>query len=324
MYRIYVLKDPRIEGVEAIRYVGATGMSLSGRFKFHLMDANRDHGTTPRWKWLRQLNEEGVIPEIEEVERLWSSNSREAADRENFWMDHYEARGCDLLNVNRGGGGLSRGDGRGGPSAWAICHFEKIPDKVIAEHEGVCVSTVANWRREQGFMSYSENKKLFSSLCPEVTLVATTWDEIVREKIQLEVREIPGCSIYKGWIDRLKESISQTRGVKLVQDEGLEEAIASYCRSRLRTLKTDMLLTGHDAIMELFELWSEIQDERKMCSEGITLDDLDMWIGKVVMHKRSINSDVFQYDHVMYVHDRYAERLREERRGYERDQQIVV
>lgn len=318
-YRIYVLRDPRVEGVRAVRYVGATQAYLSDRLKFHLMDANRDDETSLRCEWLRQMCEGNIGPEIVEVERLEGS-SCEAASRENFWIDYYEAQGCELLNVRRGGGGLSRSDGRGGPSAWAICKFEKIPDEAIAKHEGVHVNTVANWRRERGYMSYGEKKELFSSLCPEVTLVTSTWDEIVKERIQLEAREILGCSVYENWIERLEESISLTRDVKLLRDEGLEEAVASYCRSLLEMLKEDMLLTGYDAIMELFELWGKIQGEQKAHGDDVTLDDLDVWIGKVVMHKRSIGSDVFQYDHVMDVHNRYTERLREERRGYERDQ----
>ena len=315
-YRIYVLRDPRIEGIEAVRYVGATQMYLSGRLKFHLMDVNRDDETSPRGEWLRRLHEENVRPDIEEVEKL-GDNPREAASRENFWIDHYEAQGCKLLNVRRGGGGLSYNNkGSPSPSAWAICRLENIPDKAIAKHEGVHVSAVASWRRERSLMSYREHKDLFSSICSEVAMVASTWDDIVEERMQLETQEIPGCSVYQGWIDRLEESVKLTRDVKLLRDEGLEGSVAAYCRSLIRTLKSDMLLTGHDALMKLFRLWDEIQEQRRVCEDSITMDDLDVWVGQLVTSKRSVNPDNYEYELVIDMYGRYIARLREERKNY--------
>lgn len=234
-------------------------------------------------------------------------------------MGHFKALGCRLLNARRGGGGLSDNK-RGGPSAWAICKFEKMPDRCIAEHEGVSAATIGRWRKEYGhapYMSYSEHQELFSSLCPEVTAVASVWDDIVRERMQLEAYGVPGCSVYEDWISRLEEVIEPTRDVELLREEGLEEAITVYCRSLLRMLKSDVLLTGHESLLGLFRLRDRIEGERLSSEDKITIDDLDVWIGQLVMHKRSIVSDVFQYDHVIDVHDRYIAKLREERRVYE-------
>ena len=316
MYTIYALKDPR---TDAVRYVGATQLPLFVRLGYHLNDICSDRKQSPRVQWLRELVDADLEPDIVELATLLTGNSREAGRLEQGWIEHFKEKGCDLLNVRRGGGGLSSA-GRGGPSAWAICKFSKVPDRAIAEHEGVHVATVARWRKEQGYMSYSEKIKLFSSICPEVTMVASTWDSIVKERMQLEARGIPGCSVYEGWIERLEKSTKLTRGVKLIRDEGLEEAIAAYCRSLIGCLKSDKLLTGHESIMGFFELWDSIQEEREVYEGEISLDDFDIWIGQLAMYKRSVNSDVFQYDHVMDVLGRFIEKFREERTAHEVEQ----
>ena len=317
-YSVYVLKDPRVEGVEGVRYVGATQMPLYDRLELHLLDAKRNKGNSPRCRWLRRLYEEGITPKIEEVERL-IPNQSEAGDRENFWMDHFRALGCKLLNVRRGGGGLSDNK-RGGPSIWAICKFEKMPDRYIAEHEGVSTVAVGQWRKKYGhapYMSYSEHQELFSSLCPEVAAVTSVWGGIVKERMQLETYGVPGCSVYEDWISRLEEVIELTQDVELLREEGLEEVIAAYCRSLLEMLKSDMSFTGHESLLRLFKLWDRIEGERRLREGKVTLDDLDVWISWLVMHKRSVVSDVFQYDRVISVHDRYIGKLRKERKRYE-------
>lgn len=317
-YRIYVLKDPREDGTESIKYVGATSASLSDRLQWHVRDTDDKDGTSPRLVWLRELLDSGIWPEIEMVESA-VPDAGMAAKRENVWMDHFRSQGCSLLNVRRGGGGLS--DSRdSGPSAWASSKMGVVPDRIIARHDRVHPNTVARWRGEIGFLPYRDLNELFSSLCTEMADAVSVWGSIVTEKEQLEAYGIPGKSVYEDWVRKFKVASERVRDVRFPEDSywaGCERAMMSYCSLRLTDLKTDMILSGHGAIMGLHGMYVEIMKELENLGDDVTLDDLDVWVSTAVLRKRVISPDVYEYDYVMGIHDRYIEKLREMRRRYE-------
>lgn len=97
---IYVLKHP-VSG--EIRYVGKTVKKLSDRLKIHIWAAAKGN-KTHRCNWLRQLAKDGLVPVIEEIERLdIDANWQE---RESFWITHYRGAGFSLTNATSGGEGM--------------------------------------------------------------------------------------------------------------------------------------------------------------------------------------------------------------------------
>lgn len=94
---VYVLVDPRDRQV---RYVGETGRSARSRLSQHIRTARER--TTPRVNaWIRGLLNDGVEPEIIEVESASSKESRYAA--EIYWIEQFSAMGASLLNLAKGG-----------------------------------------------------------------------------------------------------------------------------------------------------------------------------------------------------------------------------
>jgi len=94
---IYCLRDPR---TDAVRYVGKANDPLH-RSRMHPVKA-REGGGCHRATWLRELDRLGLRPILcilEECERTgWQ-------DRERWWIAHYRALGCDLVNTTDGGDG---------------------------------------------------------------------------------------------------------------------------------------------------------------------------------------------------------------------------
>jgi len=309
-YTIYVLKDPR---VDAVRYVGVTGKSLHERLENHLRDIRNKSNSSPRVQWLCRLDNSGLIPVIEEIDRT-SEGAEVAGCLEQEWIEHYEEQGCDLLNVRDGGAGLTSGN-RHDISPWAFCRIGSVPDGVVADHEGVSAATIQKWRSDLGVISYHARKKLYSSFDREVARVVSIWDDIVREKWRSEANEIPDCSVYESWAERLEKGIESLKGIDIGDDDVLD-IIVRYLRSIVVDIREDMRLTGHRAIIELSDRWQEMRVQQQACGDGVTMDDFDMWIGQLVANKRSVNRDIYDYDRVMDLHDRYIARLREERKNY--------
>ncbi|WP_080421237.1 GIY-YIG nuclease family protein [Burkholderia ubonensis] len=94
--KIYVLRDPR---TGAVRYVGKTVQTLARRLSAHMLRsaAKRTH----RDCWIAGLMAAGFEPVIECI----ATAGADWAEREQFWIAHYRAAGCDLTNQTDGGEG---------------------------------------------------------------------------------------------------------------------------------------------------------------------------------------------------------------------------
>jgi hypothetical protein len=96
-YFIYVLKDPRDN---CIRYVGQTN-NLKKRLGGHLCDKQNYSFVTTRSKWVFELKEIGLRPEMEVVETLCAPVDRgKINERENRWIFHFFQLGANLTNVH--------------------------------------------------------------------------------------------------------------------------------------------------------------------------------------------------------------------------------
>lgn len=98
-YRIYRLVDPRysMEDPRYIRYIGRTSSKLSARLSQHLTSWCKDGG--PKWKWLQEMLQAEVKPDIVAIEKV--NSSREAKEREQHWIHHYESLGYQLVNIQQ-------------------------------------------------------------------------------------------------------------------------------------------------------------------------------------------------------------------------------
>lgn len=94
---IYVLCDP-ITG--ELRYVGKTIQTLEKRLNHHVSDVRE---LNHRSNWILSLRMDGLKPTIHSIEEV--SDDRLLDEREIFWIAHYRALGCNLLNACDGGGG---------------------------------------------------------------------------------------------------------------------------------------------------------------------------------------------------------------------------
>lgn len=94
---IYILIDPLSE---EIRYVGKTSQTLRARLQKHLREKKRNHRTN----WLRSLTRLGLLPRIELVQEVPSTQWPLA---ERYWIQYYRNSGCPLVNGTDGGEGLS-------------------------------------------------------------------------------------------------------------------------------------------------------------------------------------------------------------------------
>lgn len=98
MSTIYLLLDPR---TGEVRYVGQTQQSLRKRLTGHVTGA-RWQPSCYRDRWIGKLLADGRRPVIVAVEETTDADSREC-----FWITHYRAAGCRLVNMTPGGPGHS-------------------------------------------------------------------------------------------------------------------------------------------------------------------------------------------------------------------------
>lgn len=107
---IYALAHPKLPDV--IRYIGKTGLPLSGRLKYHLYDLKPHRPKCHRRSWLRSLVNSGIRPIIWPLEICQES---EWQNREKYWISFFKPLGM-LTNTTPGGeGGLLWREGRQRP-----------------------------------------------------------------------------------------------------------------------------------------------------------------------------------------------------------------
>lgn len=94
-YKLYALRHPL---TKEVRYIGITAQSLDVRLKQHLSDPCRSRG-----EWLNELREDGLVPEIVEIEDLRTFNRRAAERTETFYIKHLLGCGHRLINVRQTG-----------------------------------------------------------------------------------------------------------------------------------------------------------------------------------------------------------------------------
>lgn len=95
---LYVLVDPR-DGT--VRYVGKTNYTLKIRLRQHLNNPRNSYLAC----WVNSLKEVGLVPEIEEIERIEDSNDKDWQRVERYWIFFYRNMHCDLVNLDSGGMG---------------------------------------------------------------------------------------------------------------------------------------------------------------------------------------------------------------------------
>lgn len=98
MIKIYTLTDPR---TNEVRYVGKTKGTLKRRLNGHMCEA-RSGAMYYKAKWVRVLIKEGLIPIIEEIDRIDSENW---AWLEQYWISQFISWGFNLTNATNGGDG---------------------------------------------------------------------------------------------------------------------------------------------------------------------------------------------------------------------------
>lgn len=97
---IYGLSDP-LTG--ELRYVGKTVKSLRHRLKSHLVAVRRGESKHHAGNWLRKLIDDGVQPEIFEIELVPVGG--DWVEAESHWIALMRALGCRLTNMAAGGQG---------------------------------------------------------------------------------------------------------------------------------------------------------------------------------------------------------------------------
>lgn len=95
MTKIYTLVDPR---TNKIRYVGQTKQNLKTRLNGHITDGRTFKYNIPKCEWISELENEGLLPLIVEIECV---KNKDANEREKYWISKYRETE-DLLNLTIG------------------------------------------------------------------------------------------------------------------------------------------------------------------------------------------------------------------------------
>lgn len=100
LHFVYGLTDPRLKGVNAVKYIGIT-IDPNTRYHRHLMC----HPSDPDEKnaWVRGLHKVSLEPGIDifEIYKAPKGDRVLALERETYWIHHYVNLGADLLNINK-------------------------------------------------------------------------------------------------------------------------------------------------------------------------------------------------------------------------------
>lgn len=138
--KIYVLIDPR-DG--EIRYVGRTVQSLEQRLLQHIQKSTKK--SHRRAVWIRDLQANGLVPSIEEVE---SVSIEDSPEKEKHWTRKLLAEGRQLLNDGIGRGGCNHPKKKITWTPELDALLGTMADAKIAERLGVTRKSVS-YRREK-------------------------------------------------------------------------------------------------------------------------------------------------------------------------------
>jgi len=99
---IYTLSS--VDNPNEVKYVGVTKYKPSYRLSSHIYEAKNKPDITPKTKWVNEIRFKLVQNVIDVVEE------RDADFWEKYWIGKMTALGFNLVNSNKGGGGLSKRD----------------------------------------------------------------------------------------------------------------------------------------------------------------------------------------------------------------------
>jgi hypothetical protein len=95
-YKIYCLKNPISN---EIFYIGQTMKDLEERLDGHISDKDTNK---PKCEYIQNLISQGNRPIIEAIETIKGTcyiDKMAVNEREIYWIKHYKAIGCNLLNI---------------------------------------------------------------------------------------------------------------------------------------------------------------------------------------------------------------------------------
>lgn len=205
--RIYGLAHP-LTG--ECRYVGMTAMRLNRRLSCHLC-AGKRRRRTPCASWIYSLLENGLEPEIFELESV-PAESREEV--EEFWIRSLRFLGCRLLNLTYGGDGTP--GLRMDPAVVADRGAKRRGEQRSAQHRAK-LSAALKGRRP-------------SSQCIEAH-VAATRGKPIREDVKKRISEsLKGRVVSK----ETREKLSRAATGRKLLPEAAKRLSESLRRSSLR------------------------------------------------------------------------------------------
>lgn len=153
MAYIYALIDPR---TNEVRYIGKAS-DIAVRLRRH----KTEKGNTHKCYWLRQLREQGYVPQLQVLEEVEDSNW---AEREIWWIKYYRDNGANLTNHCSGGNGapgISPSDETRQKLSQSLkAHWEKNPPTISEEHLAALIAG-----RRATPQSAETREKISQALC---------------------------------------------------------------------------------------------------------------------------------------------------------------
>ncbi len=94
MRALYYLYDPGDPAV--MRHIGCTKRELKDRLRQHVLEARRAEGDDPRFRWIRDLFNQGILPGIKALALV---EDNEAVATSKRAIDTFRKTGHPLTNV---------------------------------------------------------------------------------------------------------------------------------------------------------------------------------------------------------------------------------
>lgn len=148
--KIYALVHP-ISGL--IVYIGKCVTQLNRRLSNHEYKARSRRDSSPKGKWIRDLQGQGLRPAIkllEETEEKWQ-------DAERRWISKLRSEGLSLFNLHPGGNGAHT---RASLRSDLVPLLGKISDGRIAEKAGLCRETITYHRKRAGIDASKDRSRI--------------------------------------------------------------------------------------------------------------------------------------------------------------------